>query len=547
MTEKSTPRKHEIEGFRSTINLQQKRLFQEISERGNLHHQYLTVLEQQEAILSSLPALIYIRDNHNQIQTANERFCSRFHISASDLPLAVSSDLKADGLETMLEEDEFLLQENRRIVLEERIVNDEKEGRSWFWVSKIPFHSADQKVLGLVCTLFDISGNKQDQMALQESENLFRTLAERSFSGIFISQNSQLKYVNPLFFSLFALDPQARIDQIDFHALFIPEDSTKIQKKFMDIEKKGLFTSRFLLTTKNRESSGSGILEVYLTQIDYQGRPAVLGSLLDITDTFLAQKALEAKAREFEALNQQLEERIERELEKRKQDEQLLIHQSRLAAMGEMIGAIAHHWRQPLTTLSIMIQNLENTYNFAGINEKTLKDFIDTALVHITRMTASINEFSHFFNADDQNTPAPSIFTLLQDSILVFSRTRPDISVRSAITPELNKTKWKGQTNAFKQVMISLLGLTDHPLKLPEGGQREIIFQADKKAERVAIRIVIPQAGATASGGTEAISPHRDITLDMCRKLVSDHMGGYFQVIEKTAVSLEFLIDLPVE
>jgi methyl-accepting chemotaxis protein len=64
------------------------------------------------------------------------------------------------------------------------------------------------------------------------------------------------------------------------------------------------------------------------------------------------------RTHELDELNRTLDLRVRDEIAKRKAQENLLIHQSRLAAMGEMIGAIAHQWRQPLNALSLVLQNI---------------------------------------------------------------------------------------------------------------------------------------------------------------------------------------------
>lgn len=531
-----------IQQYRWTIEHQQQRLYQEIAERGEIHHQLLTLLEQQQAILSSIPALIYIRDTEDQLVTANERFLHAFHLTDTALPLPLTPGIKADGLEILLQEDPLVLGKNSPVILEERQIRLDSGATVWLWVSKIPFHSADRQVLGLVGSIFDISDIKHTHFALQQSENLFRTLTERSFSAIFIAQNLELKYINPLFHSHFSIPATANPATIDFLNLFSTRDTVKLKQKCQAIEQEGLESSRFLLNAQPVDKSTPLIFEVYLTQIEYSYQPAVLGSLLDVTDKYLTALAMENKTREVEELNQRLEQRIQEELHKHKQNENLLLHQSRLAAMGEMINAIAHNWRQPLTTLSILIQNLENAYHFSGIDEATLKQFLRDSQQQITRMTDGIDQFSHFFAASKSESVPITMASLLQDSIFIFSRSFPDSPIRVTLPPSLHRQVWRGHTNAFKQVMISLLGLTSPSVPDTMTPVKEIVLDAQKRADHVLIRLLLPLAAKDPQH-----DDHRNITLEMCRKLVTDHMQGKFDFKKIDEDALEFFIELPLK
>ena len=62
-------------------------------------------------------------------------------------------------------------------------------------------------------------------------------------------------------------------------------------------------------------------------------------------------------------LNKFLKEKVQEELLKQQKQQELLLNQSRHAAMGEMIGNIAHQWRQPLNALGLVLQNIEFAYN----------------------------------------------------------------------------------------------------------------------------------------------------------------------------------------
>ncbi len=89
----------------------------------------------------------------------------------------------------------------------------------------------------------------------------------------------------------------------------------------------------------------------------------------------------------------------QKNLEIRKKD-QLLFQQSKMAAMGEMIGAIAHQWRQPINELSISIQNLKYDYEDNEINENYVDKFIDKNQKTLTFMSNTIDNFRNFFRND---------------------------------------------------------------------------------------------------------------------------------------------------
>lgn len=534
-----------IDQYQMALDREKTRLMQEINERGELHLQYLSLLEQQEALLSSIPAYIYIKNPQNQVVVANTAFLTLMDLPLNALPLDISTSGKDHGYENLLQEDLEIMAQNKTVTLEERTCKENTTQKSWFWVSKTPFFSPGGQLLGLVGSFVDISEIKKAQLALQQSEMIFRTLAERSFSAIFILQIGQLLYVNPLFRSSFSLPDEKPLPQIDLFSLFIDEDSQKLKKKCQAIEHEGLNSSRFQVSAHPLDRAGVLIFEIYLTQIDYHGQTAVLGSLLDITDKYLSAMSLEEKANELESLNQGLEKKIEKEIEQRLQNEQLMLHQSRLAAMGEMIDAIAHQWRQPLTTLSIMIQNLENAFAFNRVDENQINRFIDESHFHIRRMTESIDQFGRFFASHHEETPPPTWFSLLHDVVLIYANSYPNAPLGLSISPELKEYRCYAQINAFKQVMISLLNLmtlTRQPLDSRAGF---VSLSAEMVHDAIHVRLVSDQKPAEFP--LTFPSNHFAITLTMCKKLVEEHMQGKFSYQDDDDAALVFFLVFPLK
>jgi len=85
--------------------------------------------------------------------------------------------------------------------------------------------------------------------------------------------------------------------------------------------------------------------------------------------------------------------------ENRKKDE-LLSHQSKLVAMGEMMGNIAHQWRQPLNALAGNVQFLREDFEDGSIDEKFVDKYIKDNMGFINFMSKTIDDFRNFFQTD---------------------------------------------------------------------------------------------------------------------------------------------------
>ncbi len=101
-------------------------------------------------------------------------------------------------------------------------------------------------------------------------------------------------------------------------------------------------------------------------------------------------------------LNHSLEKKAEYEFRRRMEQERLLIQQSRLAALGEMIGNIAHQWRQPLSALSLMIQDIEEEKSFRGLSDEYIRDFVRKSVILTEQMSQTIDDFRNFFRPDKE-------------------------------------------------------------------------------------------------------------------------------------------------
>src|SRR5574344_120393 len=150
-----------------------------------------------------------------------------------------------------------------------------------------------------------------------------------------------------------------------------------------------------------------------------------------------------------------LESRIKNEIDQRLAQEQILIQQSKLAAMGEMIGNIAHQWRQPLAQISAIHMNMKVTYDFNKFDEVYLNEKIKEANKLTSYMSQTINDFQNFF-IPQKEKEIFSIEKACRDAynIIDSSLKYHNIEINFNIKEDTNILEYK---NEFSQVILNIL------------------------------------------------------------------------------------------
>jgi len=84
--------------------------------------------------------------------------------------------------------------------------------------------------------------------------------------------------------------------------------------------------------------------------------------------------------------------------EKLEKTESLLVHNSKMASMGEIIGLISHQLKQPLNTLSLYCADVKLSHEYGEINDEYIKEHSENTKNQITYMNETIDSFLDFFN-----------------------------------------------------------------------------------------------------------------------------------------------------
>jgi len=138
----------------------------------------------------------------------------------------------------------------------------------------------------------NITERKQAELALRDSEGCFRALVEQSLAGIYIIQDDRFRYVNPGFLTLFGYDsPEALIDNVSVADLVSPENRERVEeimRRRIDGEVADL---HYIFVGLHRDGSRIDV-ELHGRTFDYQGRPAIIGFILNITERKTAEAQL---------------------------------------------------------------------------------------------------------------------------------------------------------------------------------------------------------------------------------------------------------------
>ncbi|TFG89074.1 MAG: PAS domain S-box protein, partial [Candidatus Atribacteria bacterium] len=156
-----------------------------------------------------------------------------------------------------------------------------------------------------VTAIRDITRRKTAEKVLQESESKYKTLTENSLTGIFIHQNGKLIFVNDKFAAMHGYKPEELLRKS--HLLLVHPDQKKNLKGIASKRLKGKSVPQQYEVRRITKQGKPIWCEMMATLIQYKGKPAIMGNVIDITERKLAEVAIKESEEQLRNLTTYLQ------------------------------------------------------------------------------------------------------------------------------------------------------------------------------------------------------------------------------------------------
>jgi len=129
-----------------------------------------------------------------------------------------------------------------------------------------------------------------------------------------------------------------------------------------------------------------------------------------------------------------------------------LFEQSKRAEMGEMIGNIAHQWRQPLAIINTIVGILKEKNSITTLSQEELQEKLEKMQTRILYMSNTIEDFMNYYRPDKEKSTFKIIDALMQGIEVAHTNKKIKLTVDSDKT-----LSFYGLKNEYVQVIVSIL------------------------------------------------------------------------------------------
>ncbi|AXX88745.1 hypothetical protein CKA55_12665 [Arcobacter suis] len=268
---------------------------------------------------------------------------------------------------------------------------------------------------------------------------------------------------------------------------------------------------------------------------------------------------VEEKTKKLNDMNKNLENLVEKKTTELIQKENILNHQSKMAAMGEMIENIAHQWRQPLSLISTAATGAKLKKDFGNLSDSDFYETMDIINNSAQHLSNTIDDFRNFFSNEkkasffDVNTPIEKVLYLVSSKLK---------NRKIEIIKNTQKIEIIGLVNEFIQVLVNIINNALDAFEENNLEKKLIFIDIYKEENNLILKIKDNAGGIKETIINRIFEPYfttkhksqgTGIGLYMSNEIIKKHMNGNISVSNKEYsydnvkyIGAEFKIELPI-
>ncbi len=250
-------------------------------------------------LIDNLPDAVYVKDTECRKTVANVADV-RYMGQQSEADVLGKTDFDfypADAAAAYHADDQSVVQTGQPMLNKGEFLVDKEGKEHWFSTSKLPLRDEQGRIIGLVGVGRDITERKRAEEALRESEEKYRNVVERANDGIAIVQDRVVKYVNATLAEAVGCTIEELIGT-PFADYIYPDDLGKVADRYKRRTAGEDVAPVYEIAVRHKDGS-KVYVEVNAGMIMYQGKPAELVIVRDLTERKRAEVALRLEKENF--------------------------------------------------------------------------------------------------------------------------------------------------------------------------------------------------------------------------------------------------------
>jgi PAS domain S-box-containing protein len=234
---------------------------------------------------------------------------------------------------------------------------------------------------------------------------------------------------------------------------------------------------------------------------------------------------------------------LQKEQEKLLQEkEKLLFQQSKLSAMGEMIGNIAHQWRQPLSVISSSTSAIKLHEEEGFYSKEEIKDFVEVILNSTKYLSNTIDDFRNFYKEDSEKSDF-DVKSAINNSLNLIRTELVKQEIEVVFIDNESSFDIKGIRNQFLQVMMNILINAKDAFSDKEIENKTIFIDIHQKDAKKIIKIYDNAGGINEDVINHIFEPYfttkhksvgTGIGLYMSEEIITKQLNGQISVSNRT-------------